>query len=117
MVLVGRTPHPRMGHLARLGLSKWADVDSLIKELQMVGGVCNVTKGRFFFSPALAPAFQVYMASMFDNQYKLLARYENKVQEAMFGRANPIGALLDFCKSPIALRHRFLCKLLWPKNS
>ncbi|KAK8940399.1 hypothetical protein KSP39_PZI009690 [Platanthera zijinensis] len=60
---------------------EWADVDSLIKELHMVGGVCNVTKGRFFFSPGLAPTFQVYMASMFDNQYKLLARYENKVQE------------------------------------
>lgn len=62
---------------------EWADVDSLIEELQRVGGVNNVTKGRFFVSPGLAPTFQVYMASMFDNQYKLLARYENKVQEIL----------------------------------
>ncbi|KAI0509990.1 hypothetical protein KFK09_010590 [Dendrobium nobile] len=60
---------------------EWADVDSLIKELQRIDGVDDVTKGRFFMSPGLAPTFQVYMASMFDNQYKLLARYENKVQE------------------------------------
>ncbi|GAB4856882.1 hypothetical protein Ancab_014801 [Ancistrocladus abbreviatus] len=63
--------------------SEWADVDSLIKELQDIEGVNSVAKGRFFFSPGLAPTFQVYMASMFENQYKLLARSGNKVQELM----------------------------------
>ncbi|XP_050227856.1 uncharacterized protein LOC126677337 [Mercurialis annua] len=63
--------------------SEWADVESLIKELQQVEGIQSVSKGRFFLSPGLAPTFQVYMASMFENQYKLLARSENKVQEVI----------------------------------
>ncbi|XP_021651592.2 uncharacterized protein LOC110643512 isoform X2 [Hevea brasiliensis] len=61
--------------------SEWTDVESLIKELQQIEGIQSVTKGRFFLSPGLAPTFQVYMASMFENQYKLLARSGNKVQE------------------------------------
>ncbi|KAJ8498974.1 hypothetical protein OPV22_009526 [Ensete ventricosum] len=63
--------------------AEWADVDSLIQELQKIDGISGVSKGRFFISPGLAPTFQVYMASMFDNKYKLLARYENKVQEVV----------------------------------
>ncbi|KAK1315348.1 hypothetical protein QJS10_CPA06g00349 [Acorus calamus] len=62
---------------------EWADVESLIKELQQIEGVQGVSKGRFFVSPGLAPTFQVYMASMFNDQYKLLARSGNKVQEVM----------------------------------
>ncbi|TQD97297.1 hypothetical protein C1H46_017138 [Malus baccata] len=45
--------------------TEWADVESLIKELQQTEGIQSVSK--------------VYMASMFENQYKLLARSENKV--------------------------------------
>ncbi|XP_015571983.2 uncharacterized protein LOC8266439 [Ricinus communis] len=63
--------------------SEWADVESLIKELQQTKGIQSVSKGRFFLSPGLAPTFQVYMASMFENQYKLLARSGNKVQEVI----------------------------------
>ncbi|XP_010676494.2 uncharacterized protein LOC104892303 isoform X2 [Beta vulgaris subsp. vulgaris] len=63
--------------------TEWAEVDTLFKELQAIEGVESVTNGRFFLSPGLAPTFQVYMASMFDNQYKLLARSGNKVQELM----------------------------------
>ncbi|KAH9617069.1 hypothetical protein KSS87_011991 [Heliosperma pusillum] len=63
--------------------SEWPEVDSLIKEIQGVAGVQAVSKGRFFLSPGLAPTFQVYMASMFENQYKLLARSGNKVQEVV----------------------------------
>ncbi|XVF13160.1 hypothetical protein REPUB_Repub08aG0184300 [Reevesia pubescens] len=63
--------------------SEWPDVESLIKELQQIEGVQSVSKGRFFLSPGLAPTFQVYMASMFENQYKLLARSGNKVQEVI----------------------------------
>ncbi|KAK4844439.1 hypothetical protein QYF36_020263 [Acer negundo] len=63
--------------------TKWDDVESVIKELQQIEGVESVSKGRFFLSPGLAPTFQVYMASMFDNQYKLLARSGNKVQEVI----------------------------------
>ncbi|XP_043716554.1 uncharacterized protein LOC122664682 isoform X2 [Telopea speciosissima] len=62
---------------------KWADVDSLIKELEQIESIESVSKGRFFLSPGLAPAFQVYMASMFEKQYKLLARSGNKVQEVI----------------------------------
>ncbi|XP_077241799.1 nucleic acid-binding, OB-fold-like protein isoform X2 [Tasmannia lanceolata] len=62
---------------------EWADVESLIKELQQIEGIQSVSKGRFFLSPGLAPTFQVYMASMFENQYKLLARSGNKVQEVL----------------------------------
>ncbi|MCL7029888.1 hypothetical protein MKW94_030190, partial [Papaver nudicaule] len=62
---------------------EWPEVESIIKELQQITGVQSVSKGRFFLSPGLAPTFQVYMASMFENQYKLLARSENKVQEVM----------------------------------
>ncbi|KAJ7952343.1 30S ribosomal protein S1 [Quillaja saponaria] len=61
--------------------TEWAEVESLIRELQQIDGIKYVSKGRFFLSPGLAPTFQVYMASMFENQYKLLARSGNKVQE------------------------------------
>ncbi|XP_051151312.1 uncharacterized protein LOC127265531 [Andrographis paniculata] len=63
--------------------SEWADVESLIKELEQVDGIQSVTKGRYFLSPGLTPTFQVYMASMFQNQYKLLARAGNRVQEVI----------------------------------
>lgn len=63
--------------------TEWVAVESLIKELQQTEGIQSVLKGRFFLSPGLAPTFQVYMASMFENQYKLLARSENKVQEVI----------------------------------
>lgn len=63
--------------------TEWSDVESLIKELEQVEGIQSVSKGRFFLSPGLAPTFQVYMASMFENQYKLLARAGNKVQELL----------------------------------
>ncbi|XP_060180061.1 uncharacterized protein LOC132609884 [Lycium barbarum] len=63
--------------------TEWPDVESLIKELQQVEGISSVSKGRYFLSPGLAPTFQVYMASMFENQYKLLARSGNRVQEVI----------------------------------
>lgn len=63
--------------------TEWADVESLIRELRKVDGIESVSKGRFFVSPGLAPTFQVYMSSMFENQYKLLARSGNKVQEVI----------------------------------
>ncbi|KAI3707018.1 hypothetical protein L6452_25178 [Arctium lappa] len=62
---------------------EWADVDSLVKELEQYEGVELVKKGRFFLSPGLAPTFQVYMASVVENEYKLLARAGNKVQEVI----------------------------------
>ncbi|KFK43542.1 hypothetical protein AALP_AA1G140400 [Arabis alpina] len=61
--------------------AEWPDVESLIKELETVEGIQSVSKSRFFLSPGLAPTFQVYMAPMFENQYKLLARAGNRVQE------------------------------------
>ncbi|XP_027085238.1 uncharacterized protein [Coffea arabica] len=63
--------------------SEWAEVESLIKELQQGEGVQSVSKGRYFLSPGLAPTFQVYMASTFENQYKLLARSGNRAQEVI----------------------------------
>lgn len=63
--------------------TEWPDVESLIKELQQFEGISSVSKGRYFLSPGLAPTFQVYMASMFENQYKLLARSGNRVQEVI----------------------------------
>ncbi|XP_019237200.1 PREDICTED: uncharacterized protein LOC109217416 [Nicotiana attenuata] len=63
--------------------TEWLDVESLIKELKKFEGISSVSKGRYFLSPGLAPTFQVYMASMFENQYKLLARSENRVQEVI----------------------------------
>ncbi|KAK4349668.1 hypothetical protein RND71_032423 [Anisodus tanguticus] len=63
--------------------TEWPDVESLIKELQQVEGISAVSKGRYCLSPGLAPTFQVYMASMFENQYKLLARSGNRVQEVI----------------------------------
>ncbi|KAF8393925.1 hypothetical protein HHK36_020127 [Tetracentron sinense] len=82
---------------------EWTDVESLINELQQIEGIQSVSKGHFFlgFSSNLSEnisflchlvlklsaidlsfPFQVYMASKFENQYKLLARSENKVQGA-----------------------------------
>ncbi|PWA52498.1 nucleic acid-binding, OB-fold-like protein [Artemisia annua] len=62
---------------------EWTDVESLVKELQQYEGVDLVKKGGFFLSPGLAPTFQVYMASVLENEYKLLARAGNKVQEVI----------------------------------
>ncbi|KAJ9549889.1 hypothetical protein OSB04_022432 [Centaurea solstitialis] len=62
---------------------EWDDLEVLVEELQQYEGIDLVTKGRFFLSPCLTPTFQVYMASMFKNQYKLLARAGNKVQEVV----------------------------------
>ncbi|KAJ9555246.1 hypothetical protein OSB04_009860, partial [Centaurea solstitialis] len=62
---------------------EWADVESLVKELEQYEGVEQVKKGRFFLSPGLAPTFQVYMASVVEKEYKLLARAGNKVQEVI----------------------------------
>ncbi|KAG6383513.1 hypothetical protein SASPL_156726 [Salvia splendens] len=61
--------------------SEWVEVESLMKELRQIDGIQSVSKGRYFLSPGLAPTFQVYMASMFERQYKLLARAGNQVQE------------------------------------
>nr|XP_043608511.1 uncharacterized protein LOC122580300 [Erigeron canadensis] len=63
--------------------NKWDDLELLVKELRQYEGIDLVTKGRFFLSPSLTQTFQVYMASMFNNQYKLLARAENKGQEVV----------------------------------
>ncbi|XP_075483802.1 uncharacterized protein LOC142523956 [Primulina tabacum] len=63
--------------------AEWTDVESLIKELLQFEGIQSVSKGRYFLSPGFAPTFQVYMASMFENQYKLLARAGNRVQEVI----------------------------------
>ncbi|KAK1374798.1 S1 motif domain-containing protein [Heracleum sosnowskyi] len=63
--------------------NEWADVESLIKELEQFEGIQAVSRGWSFLSPGLAPAFQVYMASMFENQYKLLVREGNRVQEVI----------------------------------
>jgi len=40
-------------------LNQWPEVDSLVKALQEIDGIQTVNKGRFFFSPGLAPTFQV----------------------------------------------------------
>ncbi|KAE8776513.1 30S ribosomal protein S1 [Hordeum vulgare] len=62
---------------------EWPEVDSLIEELKNIEQVKDVYKGRFFRSPGLAPTFQVYMASLVGQKYKVLARYGNSVQEVM----------------------------------
>lgn len=50
---------------------QWPDVESLIKEMEMVEGIQSVTKGRFFLSPGLAPTFQVHILNTesFKNGY------------------------------------------------
>ncbi|KAG5563166.1 hypothetical protein RHGRI_005801 [Rhododendron griersonianum] len=63
--------------------TEWTEVESLIKELQQFEGIQSVSKGRFSLSPGLAPTLQVYMASVIENEYKLLARSGNKVQELL----------------------------------
>ncbi|CAN1189835.1 30S ribosomal protein S1 [Linum perenne] len=63
--------------------SEWPEAESLINELEQIDGIQSVTKGRYFLSSGLAPTFQVYMASMVEDEYKLLARAGNKVQEVI----------------------------------
>ncbi|KAG8076519.1 hypothetical protein GUJ93_ZPchr0006g40649 [Zizania palustris] len=62
---------------------EWPEVDALIKEMKSIEEVRDVYKGRFLQSPGLAPTFQVYMAPLVGQKYKLLARYGNNVQEVM----------------------------------
>ncbi|KAH9325482.1 hypothetical protein KI387_005660, partial [Taxus chinensis] len=61
--------------------TKWPEVDSLIRELELVAGIQSVSKGRFLLSPGLAPSFQVYLSDTHGDGYKILARSENRVQE------------------------------------
>lgn len=63
--------------------TEWTDIEKLVKELHQFEGIDSVSRGRFFLSPDITPTFQVYMASMFENQYKLLARAGNRVQEVI----------------------------------
>ncbi|KAK1352834.1 S1 motif domain-containing protein [Heracleum sosnowskyi] len=63
--------------------TEWTDIEKLVKELHQFEGINSVSRGRFFLSPDCTPTFQVYMASMFENQYKLLARAGNRVQEVI----------------------------------
>ncbi|XP_059644973.1 uncharacterized protein LOC132286629 [Cornus florida] len=63
--------------------TEWTEVESLIEELQQFEGIQSVSKGHLFLSPGLAPTFQVYMVSMFEDQYKLLARSGNRAQEVI----------------------------------
>uniref|UniRef100_J3L8X8 S1 motif domain-containing protein n=2 Tax=Oryza brachyantha TaxID=4533 RepID=J3L8X8_ORYBR len=62
---------------------EWPEVDALIDEMKNIEEVKDVYKGRFLRSPGLAPTFQVYMAPLVGQKYKLLARYGNNVQEVM----------------------------------
>ncbi|KAF0934371.1 hypothetical protein E2562_025000 [Oryza meyeriana var. granulata] len=62
---------------------EWPEVDALIEEMKSIEEVRDVYKGRFLRSPGLAPTFQVYMAPLVGQKYKLLARYGNNVQEVM----------------------------------
>jgi hypothetical protein len=60
---------------------EWPEVDALMEEMKNIEEVRDVYKGRFLRSPGLAPTFQVYMAPLVGQKYKLLARYGNNVQE------------------------------------
>uniref|UniRef100_A0A0D9VBB3 S1 motif domain-containing protein n=1 Tax=Leersia perrieri TaxID=77586 RepID=A0A0D9VBB3_9ORYZ len=62
---------------------EWPEVDALIEEMKNIEEVRDIYKGRFLRSPGLAPTFQVYMAPLVGQKYKLLARYGNNVQEVM----------------------------------
>ncbi|XP_052142119.1 uncharacterized protein LOC127761828 [Oryza glaberrima] len=62
---------------------EWPEVDALMEEMKNIEEVRDVYKGRFLRSPGLAPTFQVYMAPLVGQKYKLLARYGNNVQEVM----------------------------------
>ncbi|CAI9261586.1 unnamed protein product [Lactuca saligna] len=70
-------------HHAHATLDCKLEADQPQPEHEQYQGIELVTKGRFFFSPGLTPTFQVYMASMFKDQYKLLARAGDKVQEVV----------------------------------
>ncbi|EPS60888.1 hypothetical protein M569_13913, partial [Genlisea aurea] len=61
--------------------AEWSEVESLTRELELLDGIESVWRGRYFLSPGLVPTFQVYMAAMVENEYKLLARSGNRVQE------------------------------------
>lgn len=63
--------------------TEWTDIEKLLKELHQFEGIYSVSRGRFFLSPDCTATFQVYMASIFENQYKLLARAGNRVQEVI----------------------------------
>ncbi|XP_057842873.2 uncharacterized protein LOC131052257 isoform X2 [Cryptomeria japonica] len=61
--------------------SEWPEIESLIRELEAEDGIQNVSKGRLLLSTGLAPSFQVYLSDTHGDQYKILARSENRIQE------------------------------------
>lgn len=61
----------------------WPELEDLIKKLEKMDQISNVSRGRCLYSAAFAPTFQVLISTPQSNGYKLLARYGNKIQEIL----------------------------------
>ncbi|KAI5068443.1 hypothetical protein GOP47_0016788 [Adiantum capillus-veneris] len=61
----------------------WPELGDLISKLEKMDHISSVSKGRCLYSSAFAPTFQVLISTPQSNGYKLLARFENKIQEIL----------------------------------
>lgn len=61
--------------------NEWPEVESLIRELELVGGIHSVSKGQLLLCPRWAPKFQVSLCDSHGIQYKILAKSGYRVQQ------------------------------------
>ncbi|MCO5564464.1 hypothetical protein L7F22_018125 [Adiantum nelumboides] len=61
----------------------WPEIGDLMTKLEKMDHISSVSKGRCLYSAAFAPSFQVLISTPQSNGYKLLARFENKIQEIL----------------------------------
>ncbi|KAH7284120.1 hypothetical protein KP509_34G040000 [Ceratopteris richardii] len=63
--------------------ANWPELMDLVEKLEQAEEISSVTRGRCLYSSAFAPTFQVLISTSQGDGYKLLARFENKIQEIL----------------------------------
>ncbi|CAI5951045.1 unnamed protein product [Closterium sp. NIES-65] len=80
-------PYPAPAHtgqsLPSLPVHAAAELEAVAASLRETPGITSVTLGRVIGGGALAPGFQIFLASQSDSDYKLVARAGLTIQEVM----------------------------------
>ncbi|MCO5563070.1 hypothetical protein L7F22_016706 [Adiantum nelumboides] len=75
----------------------WPEIGDLMTKLEKMDHISSVSKGRCLYSAAFAPSFQVLISTPQSNGYKLLARFENKIQEILVNTTLSREKILRLC--------------------
>lgn len=79
------------------------ELEDVMARLRAVGGISEVRLGRRLRGSALAPAFQVYLSSQWEDGYKLLARAGTEVQEVFLKTALEREAVKDAVRDSLVV--------------